>query len=37
MKPINKFVNPEFLDTAIEAAGPEISIGKVSGQYTGVK
>ena len=35
--PINKFVNPESLDTAIEAAGPEISIGKVSGQYTGVK
>ena len=35
--PINKFINPESLDTAVETAGPEISIGKVSGQYTGVK
>ena len=34
---LTSFVNPESLDTAIEAAGPEISIGKVSGQYTGVK
>ena len=31
--PINKFINPESLDTAIETAGPEISIGKVSTIY----